>query len=104
MVLGAITRETMPERCRGRVHQEDFALAMEQKLLHHYLLSHPDPRVVNDSFSTGQLTKDKCSAYAVYMAFRYEDKDDETFSEDEETAVEACNTLPLSMQEKQVSH
>ena len=99
VVLGAITRETMPERCRGRVHQEDFALAMEQKLLHHYLLSHPDPRVVNDSFSTGQLTKDKCSAYAVYMAFRYEDKDDETFSEDEETAVEACNTLPLSLRE-----
>ena len=72
VVLGAITRETMPERCRGRVHQEDFALAMEQKLLHHYLLSHPDPRVINETFSTGQATKNKCSAYAVYMAFRYE--------------------------------
>ena len=72
VVLGAITRETMPERCRGQVHQEDFALAMEQKLLHHYILSHPDPRVVNESFSTGQATKDKCYAYAVYMAFRYE--------------------------------
>ena len=72
VVLGAITKQTMPERCRDRVHQEDFALAMEQKLLHHYLLSHPDPRVVNESFSTGQVTKDKCYAYAVYMAFRYE--------------------------------
>ena len=72
VVLGAITRETMPERCRGRVHQEDFALAMEQKLLHHYLLSHPDPRVVNETFTTGQATKDKCHAYAIYMAFRYE--------------------------------
>ena len=69
VVLGAITKQTMPERCRDRVHQEDFALAMEQKLLHHYLLSHPDPRVVNESFSTGQVTKDKCYAYAVYMAF-----------------------------------
>ena len=72
VVLGAITKQTMPERCRDRVHQEDFALAMEQKLLHHYLLSHPDPRVVNESFTAGQATKDKCYAYAVYMAFRYE--------------------------------
>ena len=71
VVLGAITRETMPEKCRDRVHQEDFALAMEQKLLHHYLLSHPDPRVINESFSTGQATKEKYYAYAVYMAFRY---------------------------------
>ena len=80
VVLGAITRETMPERCRGRVHQEDFALAMEQQLLYHYLLSHPDPRVVNESFSTGRTTEKDCIAYAVYMAFRYED---ETFSEEE---------------------
>ena len=64
VVLGAITRETMPERCResGQIDQEDFTLAMEQKLLHHYLLSHPDPRVVNESFSTGQTTKNKCYA------------------------------------------
>ena len=74
VVLGAITRETMPEKCResGQIDQEDFTLAMEQKLLHHYLLSHPDPRVVNESFSTGQLTKERSYAYAVYMAFRYE--------------------------------
>ena len=72
VVLGVVTRDTMPERCRDRVHQEHFALAMEQKLLHHYLLSHPDPRVVNESFSTGQTTHDKRYAYAVYMAFRYE--------------------------------
>ena len=78
VVLAAITKETMPERCRDRVHQEHFALAMEQKLLHHYLLSHPDPRVVNESFSTGQTTKHRCSAYAVYMAFRYQDKDTAT--------------------------
>ena len=74
VVLGAITRETMPERC-SQVHQEHFALAMEQKLLHHYLLSHPDPKVpvVNETFSTGATTKQVSYAYAVYMAFRYED-------------------------------
>ena len=91
VVLGAITRETMPERCRGRVHQEDFALAMEQQLLYHCLLSHPDPRVVNETFSSGPVTKDKCYAYAVYMAFGY---DDVTFSEEEYT-----NTPPFSPKE-----
>ena len=63
------------------MHQEDFALAMEQQLLYHYLLSHPDPRVVNESFSTGANNERKITiAYAVYMAFRYED---ETFLEEE---------------------
>ena len=79
VVLGAITRETMPESC-SQEQQEDFALAMEQKLLHHYLLSHPDPRVVNETFSTEATTEQKGYAYAVYMAFRYED---ETISEEE---------------------
>ena len=74
VVLGAITRETMPERCRDRVHQEDFTLAMEQKLLHHYLLSHPDPRVVNETFTAGQPPRYNHDVYALYMAFRYADR------------------------------
>ena len=97
VVLGAITRETMPERCResGQVDQEDLALAMEQRLLHHYRLSHPDPRVVNKTFDTGKTTRQHCIAYAVYMAFRYEDTD-ETSSED--LAVET-STFPFSLRE-----
>ena len=73
VVLGAITRETVNKTCRGRVHQEDFALAMEQKLLHHYLLSHSDPKVpvVNETFTTGRTTKRRCIAYVIYMAFSY---------------------------------
>ena len=87
VVLGVITRETMPERCRDKVHQEDFALAMERELLHHYLLFHPDPRVVNKSFSTGQKTYEKYYAYAVYMAFRYKDDEDEASSEETDEYV-----------------
>ena len=73
VVLGAITRETVLNTCRGRVHQEDFALAMEQKLLHHYLLSRSDPKVpvVNETFTTGRTTKRRCIAYVIYMAFSY---------------------------------
>ena len=75
VVLGVFTKETVHKICRGRVHQEDFALAMEQMLLHHYLLSHhPDPRVVNESFATGKTTQKNCVAYVVYMAFSYKER------------------------------
>ena len=95
VVLGAITRETMPERS-SQVNQEHFALAMEQKLLHHYLLSHPDPKVpvVNETFSTGATTKQVSYAYAVYMAFRYED---ETFSEEE--PMDTSPSFPIQANE-----
>ena len=75
VVLGAITRQTVINTCGGqcRVHQEDFTLAMEQKLLHHYLLSHRDPRVVNETFATGKTTR-RSIAYAVYMAFSYKEE------------------------------
>ena len=79
----------MPEG--SPMSQEDFTLAMEQKLLHHYLLSHPDPRVVNETLTAGHLAEHNYHAYAVYMAFRYEDK---TFLEEEET-----NTPPFSLRE-----
>ena len=93
VVLGAITRETMPERC-SQVHQEHFALAMEQQLLHHYRLSHYDPRVVNETFSTEATTTKGCYAYAVYMAFRYED---ETFSEEE--PMDTSPSFPIQANE-----
>ena len=87
VVLGAITRQTVIDTCGGqcRVHQEDFTLAMEQKLLHHYLLSHPDPRVpvVNKTFATGKTTR-RSIAYAVYMAFSYEETSPSTMYQDSE--------------------
>ena len=51
VVLCAITRDTVPER---DVHQEDFTLAMEQHLIHHY---RHDPRLANGStYYAGQLS------------------------------------------------
>ena len=98
VVLGAITKQTVPERCRDRVHQEDFTLAMEQKLLHHYLLSHPDSRVVNDTFTAGRPPERNHYAYAVYMAFSYTDDDDESkgFNFNEEDNLE--QDIPSSPQ------
>ena len=83
VVLGAITKQTVPKKCRDRVHQEDFTLALEQKLLHHYLLSHPDSRVVNATFTAGRPPERNYYAYAVYMAFSYTDDDDGTATDNE---------------------
>ena len=83
VVLGAITRETVLNTCRGRVHQEDFALAMEQKLLHHYLLSRSDPKVpvVNKTFATGRTTQSGWIAYVIYIAFSYKKESSSSTSE-----------------------
>ena len=90
VVLGAITKQTMPEKCRRRVHQEDFALAMEQKLLHHYLLSKPDSRVgvrvVNKTFTAGRAPLRNSYAYAIYMAFRYSDTSSSSDQDDHRTS------------------
>ena len=91
VVLGAITKQTVPERCRDRVHQEDFTLAMEQKLLHHYLLSHPDSRVVNDTFTAGRPPERNHYAYAVYMAFSYTDDDNDDDDDDNGTATDTAS-------------
>ena len=95
VVLGAITKETMPESCRDQVHHEDFALAMEQKLLHHYVLSHPDPRVVNRSFETRHVLQRSQYAYALYMAFRYEGESPHE-SEEEDSLEEGSSDLSTS--------
>ena len=90
VVLGAITRQTVPGRLRGRVQQEEFALAMEQMLLHHFLLFKPDPRVVNETFTAGHLAEHNYYAYAVYMAFRY-DRESPPFPEEPNNSSSPSN-------------
>ena len=67
VVLCAITNETMTEGCR--VNHEQYALAVEQKLLHHYLITHPDSKVANDTFATGR--EGDHEGYVIYMTFTY---------------------------------
>ena len=89
VVLGAVTRKTMPKRIRRRVHQEDFALALEQRLLHRCILSrHHDNRlrVVNKTFTAGRSSNHGYIAYAIYMAFSYTDNNTEGDTEDEDSS------------------
>ena len=62
VVLGAFTRDAVSKirgKLKGRKRHEHFALAIEQMLLHHYVLFHPDPRVVNRTFTSGSTTRKK---------------------------------------------
>ena len=55
VVLAAVTKDAVPQQCRGEVHQEQYALALEQMLLHHYKLDIGDQRLHNDTFTSGGL-------------------------------------------------
>ena len=71
VVLCAITKETVPNR--SQMSQEDLAQAMERRLLDHYLFDHPEKGVVNETFTTGNLSEHNYHAYGVYIAFTYEE-------------------------------
>ena len=55
VVLCAITKETVSNR--SQMSQEDLAQAMERRLLDHYLFDHPETGVVNEIFTTGNLSE-----------------------------------------------
>ena len=38
VVLAAVIKDAVPQQCHHEVHQEQYALALEQMLLHHYKL------------------------------------------------------------------
>lgn len=57
---------------------ENYVLALEQQLIHHYAFIEPDPRLGNKSSSTGGLTCHEAGAYVLYLAYQLQsDKDKE---------------------------
>ena len=73
VVLAAVTKEAIPPQCQDRIHQQDYAFAIEQRLLHHFIIATADRRVVNPGFSTGETDQNISAAYAIYMAFAFEE-------------------------------
>ena len=69
VVLAAVTKDSVPQQCRHEVHQEQYALALEQMLLHHYKLDIGDERLDNDTFTAGGPDGGKSIAYAIYVTF-----------------------------------
>ena len=98
IVLTAITKEAVLHRHQGNKkslpHQEQYALALEQMLQHHYKLKKNDPRFANNTFTSGGSDKGKSIAYAVYIAFSMSDEhypEEETPDGDQEPTDESAS-------------
>ena len=97
VVLAAITRDTLPRDHLPRITQEDYALILEQRLIHHLLINERDDRVCNATFSEGRRQRKpqddydekRAYAYAIYMAFKCCDEPSSSEeSSDDESSLE----------------
>ena len=68
MVIAAIGQESIPRGVQD-VTKEQYALALEQMLIHHYKLFKKDDRIANDTFTSGRTDGNSSTAYALYMAY-----------------------------------
>ena len=95
IVLAAVTKEAIPLRCRDRITKEDYAFAIEQALLHHFVITTADPRVVNQNFHTGGINGDRsAAAYAIYMTFTFEERAQQEPAQQEPTPRNQSPTPP----------
>ena len=74
VVLGAVTRDSVPKVCHGRVNQEQYAIALQQMILHHLMLIVGDDRLENESFLVSGADGGKSVAYAIYVTFTLEEQ------------------------------
>ena len=72
VVLGAVTRDSVPNVCHGKVNQEQYAIALQQMILHHLMLIVGDDRLQNETFLVSGTDGGKSIAYAIYVAFTLE--------------------------------
>ena len=87
VVLGVVTKDVLPEKRAERIKQEDYALILEQRLVHHQLIEEADDRLVNKTFNEGkrqkkeidELTTDEQNAYAyaIYMTLGCEEESEQ---------------------------
>ena len=90
VVLAAVTKNAVPQQCRQEVHQEQYALALEQMLLHYYKLDIGDQRLHNDTFTSGGPDGGKSIAYAVYVAFTLKEQTKEDDNENGSAYPKTC--------------
>ena len=89
IVIAIITKDEVPRQEDGGrvVNQELYTLALEQKLLHYYMITTHDQRLANDTFTSGGADKKGSAGYALYVAFSLEgneNNDDEQDDSDDE--------------------
>ena len=84
VVLTVVTREAIdPDIRRNKpdLHQEDYALGLENRLIQEYMRR--DPRLANDTLATGRRDTTPSIGYPLYMAFKLEDDDSDISQSDD---------------------
>ena len=80
VVLAVVTEDALPcnaTQNKSRITPEGYALTLENALIEHYLYERDDPRIENRTRDPGKKDHDKSIGYALYMAFRLEDRGSE---------------------------
>lgn len=80
VVLCAVTTDEIPQ-CRNNVNVQNYAFALEQRLLHHFVFVEDDDRLGNTSFSSGGHAgeeQDHVKAGLVYFAYKLSEDEDVT--------------------------
>ncbi|XP_072030210.1 uncharacterized protein [Amphiura filiformis] len=83
IALTAITRKVIPfdvRQSHGKIiDSEQYSIALEQQLIHHYMLKKADQRLENLSFNPGNLCHAERKPFAgiVYVAFKLRDVEDD---------------------------
>ncbi|XP_063407794.1 uncharacterized protein LOC134691286 [Mytilus trossulus] len=98
IVLTCIERDLIPQHtkeCNKRAilidkktieaNQQNYALALEQALIHFYVFIKPDERLRNQSFDIGNLSKEPYKGGIVYVAYKLEPEP--SYSGDEFEAI-----------------
>lgn len=72
VVLTVVTREAIPpniHKNKERVTPELYALALENRLIQHFLIEDDDQRIANDTINPGATNSNSSIGYALYMTF-----------------------------------
>ena len=85
IVLTVVTREVLPRNPenenaddnQSHTDQQEYALMLEQKLLHNYKIENYDSRIANDNFGEGRPAARNYRGYAVYIAIRFAEEEGE---------------------------
>ena len=80
IVLTVVTKDMLPRNPenedpddnQSHTDQQDYAIMLEQKLLHNYKIENYDPKIKNDSFGEG-YRGDMHDGFAVYVAVKLEE-------------------------------
>ena len=92
VVLTVVTRKAIPPNVRNnrkKVNQELYALALESKLIQHFLIKRDDDRILNKTIDTGgkDSNKQDTKGYPLYMAYKLEEESSPDYSCDVSNSV-----------------